>query len=156
MMSMENWFKNFFLYVMLILSLSELNAETFHLLSGEKIEGKIIKETRNYIRVETSGGKTVKISKKNLSKNISSSPEISQNTEKDIETFLNGAKEGKTDLLKKKPQLADVKNNFGDTALILAADNGKLEAVKLLIQNKANIDEKNNEGETALMLACEL
>ncbi|HME58834.1 MAG TPA: ankyrin repeat domain-containing protein, partial [Terracidiphilus sp.] len=42
------------------------------------------------------------------------------------------------------------KTNKGDTALILAAGNGDLEIVKLLLEKGANIEAKDSDGYTAL------
>jgi ankyrin repeat protein len=42
-----------------------------------------------------------------------------------------------------------------NTPLMLAAKNGHVETVQLLLRRKANINEKNNEGKTALHLAAE-
>ena len=52
---------------------------------------------------------------------------------------------------------ADVnrKNNSGGTALMIAAERGHIETVKLLINNKADINLTNNWGNTALMIAAE-
>jgi len=41
------------------------------------------------------------------------------------------------------------------TALMFAAEDGRLEIAELLLKNGAVVDEKNDEGETALMLAAE-
>ena len=49
----------------------------------------------------------------------------------------------------------DLKNKAGDTALILAAAKGKLDAVKLLIHYKANPRAMNEAGDTALSLASQ-
>ena len=44
-------------------------------------------------------------------------------------------------------------NDYGYTALHYAADNGNLEILKLLINNKALIDIQSNDGSTPLMLS---
>lgn len=46
-------------------------------------------------------------------------------------------------------------NSVGDTGLIIAARNGFLDMVKLLVRNKANINQPNNKGETALFAAAQ-
>lgn len=43
----------------------------------------------------------------------------------------------------------------GDTALMQAADEGKLEAVRTLIAAGANVNARNKDGETALMMAAD-
>jgi len=47
----------------------------------------------------------------------------------------------------------DAKDEYGFTALQLAADRGYLEAVKILVLNGANIGVKDPDGHTALALA---
>ena len=49
----------------------------------------------------------------------------------------------------------DAQNGSGDTALMLAARNGKRALVKLLFDNNADRNLKNNSGKTALELAQE-
>lgn len=48
---------------------------------------------------------------------------------------------------------ANIKNRFGDTALICASIQDDKVIAKLLINNNANIDAQNNLGRTALMFA---
>lgn len=45
-------------------------------------------------------------------------------------------------------------NDDGDTALMKAADEGKLDAVKTLLAAGANVNARNRDGETALMMAA--
>ena len=47
----------------------------------------------------------------------------------------------------------DAKDNYGRTALTLASIHGRIDVVKHLLKNKANIDAKNNYGTTALIYA---
>ncbi|MBS0287254.1 MAG: ankyrin repeat domain-containing protein [Proteobacteria bacterium] len=49
--------------------------------------------------------------------------------------------------------LIDTQNNKGETALHIAADNGYLDVVKVLVAHHANVDLKDNEGDTALQEA---
>ncbi len=46
-------------------------------------------------------------------------------------------------------------NEFGDTALMLAAEEGHTEAVNALLVNGANINAINKDGWTALMIAAQ-
>lgn len=57
-------------------------------------------------------------------------------------------------ILDRKP-VVDTPNNFGNNALILAADMKKYEAVKMLAAAGAKIDFHGMEGATALMVAAE-
>ena len=47
----------------------------------------------------------------------------------------------------------DEKDNYGNTALMLASLRGKLEIVKYLIKKGAKVDEKDNKKKTATMVA---
>ena len=47
----------------------------------------------------------------------------------------------------------NIKNNYGITALIYAAEHGNLEIVKYLVEKGANVNIKDNHGRTALDLA---
>jgi ankyrin repeat protein len=49
----------------------------------------------------------------------------------------------------------DVKNEYQYTALILAAEYGHLECVKLLVEAEAALDLDNKFGKTALIMAAE-
>ena len=53
-----------------------------------------------------------------------------------------------------KPVDVDLLNNKFWTPLILAAHEGKLEAVKVLIEHKATLDVADEGGSTALHIAC--
>ncbi len=46
-------------------------------------------------------------------------------------------------------------NNYGDSALIIAASEGHKEICELLINNGINVNHINNEGKTALDYAIE-
>ena len=46
-------------------------------------------------------------------------------------------------------------NNDGQTALMLAAENGKLHNVRALIMAGADVNARDKDGQTALMLAKE-
>ena len=48
----------------------------------------------------------------------------------------------------------NIKDDKGNTPLIVASYNGHKEIVSMLIKNKANLNDKNNEGDTAIMEAC--
>ncbi|WP_307972317.1 ankyrin repeat domain-containing protein [uncultured Brachyspira sp.] len=48
----------------------------------------------------------------------------------------------------------NIKDDKGNTPLIIASYNGHKEIVSMLIKNKANINDRNNEGDTAVMEAC--
>jgi len=56
------------------------------------------------------------------------------------------------ELLVKKASV-DIKDNSGNTPLILAAANRRLEAIEILLANNASTREKNNSGKTALDIA---
>ena len=47
----------------------------------------------------------------------------------------------------------DVRNTFGNTALISAAINGDIEVVRILCENGAQLDIEDNNGNTALKIA---
>ena len=49
----------------------------------------------------------------------------------------------------------NLKDNYGKTALMIAAYHGKLEVAKVLLQNGANINLQNTNNWTALMFAAE-
>jgi len=49
----------------------------------------------------------------------------------------------------------NVTDNDGETALMEAADNGNLHAVKNLIAAGANVNARDEDGETALMVAAD-
>ena len=48
----------------------------------------------------------------------------------------------------------EAKNNYGNTALILAARYGHDKVVTLLLAGGADIEDKNGSGDTALILAA--
>ena len=48
----------------------------------------------------------------------------------------------------------DAKDNRGETALLLCAEDGKVEGMTWLLSHGANIEAKNNLGETALLVAA--
>ena len=48
----------------------------------------------------------------------------------------------------------DVKNEFGDTPLHIAASTGYTSVVKLLLEHKADVNAINKDGDTPLHLAC--
>jgi ankyrin repeat protein len=50
---------------------------------------------------------------------------------------------------------ADIRDNAGDTPLLMAARIGFVDAVPLLIGQRANVNEANGRGETALILAVQ-
>ena len=47
-----------------------------------------------------------------------------------------------------------LRNDDGNTGLMLAAINGHSEVVDTLIKNHVNLNQCNNQGETAFTLAC--
>jgi ankyrin repeat protein len=49
----------------------------------------------------------------------------------------------------------DVPDANGTTALIMAAEEGEEDAVKILLDHGANVDTVNKDGETAMQLARE-
>ena len=56
--------------------------------------------------------------------------------------------------LKARPTDVDLRGEIGYTPLMFAAREGKLEAVKLLIEHKGRIGQANDFGLTALHFAC--
>ena len=66
----------------------------------------------------------------------------------------NGDLEKLKKLLKEKPNDVDLTASEDWTPLIYAARDGKLEAVKVLIEHKATVDKTNIFGQTALQIAC--
>jgi ankyrin repeat protein len=48
----------------------------------------------------------------------------------------------------------DERNNYGSTALILVAANGRTQMIEVILKHGAKIDEKNNDGDTALLSAA--
>lgn len=58
-------------------------------------------------------------------------------------------------LLLEKGAKVDVKNNFGNTALLIAAGNGQSEVVKALLDKGASVDLGNNEDVTPLLMASQ-
>ena len=56
-------------------------------------------------------------------------------------------------ILELYPDIIDHKNKLGETALMIAADNGKVEVVDYLLKNNASIKEQNANGDTALYIA---
>ena len=58
-------------------------------------------------------------------------------------------------LLLDKGAKVDVKNNFGNTALLIAAGNGQSEVVKLLLDKGASVDLGNNQSITPLLMAAQ-
>ena len=70
---------------------------------------------------------------------------------------FNCARHGKTDDLKimlNTGMNVDLRDNKGNTLLMIAAYNGNLETTKLLIDFGANIDKKNFKGQTPLCGVC--
>lgn len=57
-------------------------------------------------------------------------------------------------LLSADPAALEAKDSKGNTPLIQAAQNGRLEAVKFLLEKGADVDGKDNEGTTPLMVAA--
>ncbi len=49
----------------------------------------------------------------------------------------------------------NVTDHDGETALMEAADKGRVEAVKLLLKHGANVNAADHDGETALMMAAD-
>ena len=67
-------------------------------------------------------------------------------------------KNGKIDLVKKKIESGadvNIKDNDGNSPLILASSEGCIEIVKLLIDHGVGVDVKNNNGDTSLYWAAE-
>ena len=83
---------------------------------------------------------------------------INNSTEAVNEKLLQCVKENDLNGVKKAVENgADIetkKDIYGWTALILATKNGRLEIVKYLIDQKADIEAKDNDGWTALILAA--
>lgn len=48
----------------------------------------------------------------------------------------------------------EIKNSYGKTALLLAAEEGRLDVVRLLVERGASVDARSTRGLTALMLAA--
>jgi ankyrin repeat protein len=72
-----------------------------------------------------------------------------------INAILIAATNGRTlichKLLKKSPSIAKLKNAKGQTPLMVAAEGGHLDIVKLLLEGyKVNVTEKDNDNRTAL------
>lgn len=74
-----------------------------------------------------------------------------------MEHVLHAAQTGTAELQKLLSANVSINstNNDGDTALMKAADDGKLDAVKTLLSSGANVNARNESGETALMLAAD-
>jgi ankyrin repeat protein len=60
-----------------------------------------------------------------------------------------------TEMLKTNPEWLDSEDDEGETALMEAAEEGKLEVVRLLIDRGADINHQDWDGETALMEAVQ-
>ena len=58
------------------------------------------------------------------------------------------------DLMLAKPGLADMTDHDGDTFLMLAAQNGFLECLKVILARQPDLDRRNHKGYTALHLAA--
>jgi len=74
-----------------------------------------------------------------------------------ISNFLAAAESGDTAKIAESLNQGidvNVTDEHGQTALMVAADEGHVDTVKLLLQHKASPDLQNRLGGTALMLAC--
>ncbi len=75
------------------------------------------------------------------------------------EDMLQGASEGNFALVKRSLENraeVDIKNEEGETALILAAWYGSPEIVSLLLENGANVNAQDKDGYTAIAKAASL
>ena len=51
--------------------------------------------------------------------------------------------------------IPDLKNKFGNTAMMIASGRGHVEIVRLLLENSAETDLRHVRGDTALICACD-
>ena len=75
--------------------------------------------------------------------------------EQEAADFLRAAEEGNINglqIVREKPELLEVQDELGNSALHLAALGAHLDVVKLLLDHKADVNGVNDEGNTALIL----
>ena len=93
-----------------------------------------------------------------LGKKLKQFKEKEKESKVDInEAFITACKEGDEEfasILIKMGANVNIKDDKGNTPLIVASYNGHKEIVSMLIKNKANLNDKKNEGDTAIMEAC--
>ena len=76
--------------------------------------------------------------------------------EQEAADFLRAAEQGNLDgvqLVREKPELLEVQDELGNSALHLAALGAHLSVVRLLLDHKADVNGVNDEGNTALILS---
>jgi len=66
---------------------------------------------------------------------------------------LGGKPDALRDLLRSHPDAVDKANNKGFTPVFIAAQEGQVEALKVLVEAKANLDKANNNGATPVFIA---
>ena len=69
--------------------------------------------------------------------------------------LVTGSEECLKQFLSHYPESLEAKNIDGNTPLIIAAEYGHANIVKILIDKKANIEATNNNGQTPLIIAAE-
>ena len=57
-------------------------------------------------------------------------------------------------LIKEDDSIVNCRDQYGNTPLIIAAQNNQLDIAELLVLKKADVDARNSKGNTALHFAC--